>query len=458
VLFRSDYVQLSALYPSRYGTFGVGYGGSSIEFHVPSYEVIVIGDETRYVASGEVAGKYANLAMLFAYAGQTNLGFLKDKVSLGGSLKLLSQDLSASGLGGGTASGMELNAGALYPLTDSLNFGVSVLNALPASLGGKIKWSTGLEESFPALLKAGLAYRFPQKQKLTATADYDRYLTRDLPGLCHFGVEWYPLDYVAVRAGLEQNHGADAAGATAVSNDLTYGLGFFFRGFRFDYAYHNYSDLSANVTNYFSLSYSPWREPTPEAVREPLKIVSPANGSVVNQETVQLRGIIADPAIKRVVVQGKEAAITDISFAADVGLALGNNVFSVEGYDKKGKAVAAFPFRLVRLLSFKDVDKDYWAKLPIEQLATLKIIGGYPDGTFRPEAMIVRAELATLLGKLKGELTPEAGGGKPLYRDVKPGHWARGYIEQGSRLKRSEERRVGKECRRLCRSRWSPYH
>jgi peptide/nickel transport system permease protein len=27
-----------------------------------------------------------------------------------------------------------------------------------------------------------------------------------------------------------------------------------------------------------------------------------------------------------------------------------------------------------------------------------------------------------------------------------------------SRMIRSEERRVGKECRRLCRSRWSPYH
>jgi hypothetical protein len=25
-------------------------------------------------------------------------------------------------------------------------------------------------------------------------------------------------------------------------------------------------------------------------------------------------------------------------------------------------------------------------------------------------------------------------------------------------IERSEERRVGKECRRLCRSRWSPYH
>ena len=28
----------------------------------------------------------------------------------------------------------------------------------------------------------------------------------------------------------------------------------------------------------------------------------------------------------------------------------------------------------------------------------------------------------------------------------------------GTSLLRSEERRVGKECLRLCRSRWSPYH
>ena len=27
-----------------------------------------------------------------------------------------------------------------------------------------------------------------------------------------------------------------------------------------------------------------------------------------------------------------------------------------------------------------------------------------------------------------------------------------------TKKKRSEERRVGKECERLCRSRWSPYH
>ena len=29
---------------------------------------------------------------------------------------------------------------------------------------------------------------------------------------------------------------------------------------------------------------------------------------------------------------------------------------------------------------------------------------------------------------------------------------------EASAFQRSEERRVGKECLRLCRSRWSPYH
>ena len=34
-------------------------------------------------------------------------------------------------------------------------------------------------------------------------------------------------------------------------------------------------------------------------------------------------------------------------------------------------------------------------------------------------------------------------------------NWTCSFVSHGSR---SEERRVGKECSRLCRSRWSPYH
>ena len=37
-------------------------------------------------------------------------------------------------------------------------------------------------------------------------------------------------------------------------------------------------------------------------------------------------------------------------------------------------------------------------------------------------------------------------------------HGGKTAVSLGHLLWRSEERRVGKECLRLCRSRWSPYH
>jgi ribulose-phosphate 3-epimerase len=48
-----------------------------------------------------------------------------------------------------------------------------------------------------------------------------------------------------------------------------------------------------------------------------------------------------------------------------------------------------------------------------------------------------------------------------LLMSVNPGFGGQSFIPHvldKARAVRSEERRVGKECRRLCRSRWSPYH
>ena len=44
------------------------------------------------------------------------------------------------------------------------------------------------------------------------------------------------------------------------------------------------------------------------------------------------------------------------------------------------------------------------------------------------------------------------------YSDLRVGHKFVTNIRCVNRKKRSEERRVGKECRIGCRSRWSPYH
>ena len=50
-----------------------------------------------------------------------------------------------------------------------------------------------------------------------------------------------------------------------------------------------------------------------------------------------------------------------------------------------------------------------------------------------------------------------AGGGRDGWKHA-PGQRTSGEEEEEEEEERSEERRVGKECLRLCRSRWSPYH
>ena len=49
----------------------------------------------------------------------------------------------------------------------------------------------------------------------------------------------------------------------------------------------------------------------------------------------------------------------------------------------------------------------------------------------------------------------DPGQDRPLVFGTSPGQWR---TQRSERACRSEERRVGKECLRLCRSRWSPYH
>lgn len=48
---------------------------------------------------------------------------------------------------------------------------------------------------------------------------------------------------------------------------------------------------------------------------------------------------------------------------------------------------------------FKDIPNNYWAKKEIDSLVSLKIIGGYPDGTFKPNKTMTRGEVAIMIGK-----------------------------------------------------------
>lgn len=65
----------------------------------------------------------------------------------------------------------------------------------------------------------------------------------------------------------------------------------------------------------------------------------------------------------------------------------------------------------------------HWASENISRLVALGAISGYPDGTFRPDNNMTRAEFATVLTKVF-QLAPQSG---KVFTDTAK-HWAREYI------------------------------
>lgn len=85
-------------------------------------------------------------------------------------------------------------------------------------------------------------------------------------------------------------------------------------------------------------------------------------------------------------------------------------------------------------VSFSDLALDHWARREIRFLVEEGIVRGYPDGTFRPENQVTRAEFAklVLLSSLnrKASYFPSV----PTFPDVPSSHWAFGYVEACAKL------------------------
>lgn len=69
--------------------------------------------------------------------------------------------------------------------------------------------------------------------------------------------------------------------------------------------------------------------------------------------------------------------------------------------------------------NFNDVEKDRWSITAISYMSEMEIIKGYPDGSFRPQTSITRAEFASIATKF-AELTE----GNKTFNDLTKDHWA----------------------------------
>lgn len=76
---------------------------------------------------------------------------------------------------------------------------------------------------------------------------------------------------------------------------------------------------------------------------------------------------------------------------------------------------------------FSDLSSSHWAYASIVKLVNAKVLSGYPDGTFKPDKSVTRAEFTKFmvcgLG-LENVVSYSAG----KFPDVPQGHWARKYI------------------------------
>jgi len=78
--------------------------------------------------------------------------------------------------------------------------------------------------------------------------------------------------------------------------------------------------------------------------------------------------------------------------------------------------------------NFSDLSQEHWAYEAVNKMVELNIVNGYPDGTFKPQGKITRAEFAKIL-VLSLELKEKS---NVEFIDVKSDYWGYDYIKIAS--------------------------
>jgi parallel beta-helix repeat protein len=78
-------------------------------------------------------------------------------------------------------------------------------------------------------------------------------------------------------------------------------------------------------------------------------------------------------------------------------------------------------------VTFNDVPSNYWAQTFIQELASRNIIKGFPDGSFRPNDPVTRAQFAALLSQAMNKSTIRS---SATFTDVVATYWAATAIQK----------------------------
>ncbi|MBN2058761.1 MAG: S-layer homology domain-containing protein [Candidatus Saganbacteria bacterium] len=375
ILTDINYLVIGVTENAPIGRVGIGYINASVG-GIPI--TTITGTGSTAAVSWESNADYGSSVVFFTY-GTPVSRFLRgnfENISIGASLKYFLQSFNGGGtsLQDAVGSGMDADLGLTLQANDWARIGLTFNNCLPMSAGGKFTWKrNSVEESIPMATRLGGNFQLlgekgwqqSEDKQVNLNLEYESGRGGERPSVLHTGLEFWPTKIFCFRGGIDQKPKATTTG-TGVDNNLTAGLGILYQGFTFDYAYHQFGELAENTTHFFSIGY---------------------------------RGPEKKKAEKKVVEQLK---------------------------DQAGKPITEV-VQKPSLKTFTDVTDGYWARRPIEYLATLGIMNGYPDQTFRPERSLTRAELAALLVKAKG--FDLVGARQQVFTDVKANSWVAPYVK-----------------------------
>lgn len=370
-----------------FGTLGLAYMGAGTS----GIDTTTRDADSRITTAGS-SFNYSNSVISLVYGKE-----IWKNLSVGGIFKSFNK--SFSNQTGGTGSGYDIDLGLIYKPREELTLGLSQQNTLPASMGGKITWGTGLQEGIPFNTKFGLAYT-PQPTMLIAL---DMDCTPNSPSAFHGGLEWVARNFLAIRGGFEQV----PTSLTSVTMNYTAGVGLMLKNFNFDYAYYLDNVLNVNSTHYFTLSYVPReiKEEKKEAPSAPMFKDVPSD--------YWARTAIEHLAKKKIIT-----GYSDQTFKPESSLSRAELCTLL--IKAKGKPVSSPTNRL-----FKDVAIDHWAASYIESAVNLKLVDGYTDGNFKPGNQLSREEgikIISLFDNLKKVSKA------PSYADISANRWSAKYI------------------------------
>ena len=126
------------------------------------------------------------------------------------------------------------------------------------------------------------------------------------------------------------------------------------------------------------------------------------------------------PAVSYIAGKGLLSGYSDGTFKPDADITRAEFAQMISGYLKAGYAGSA---------NFKDV-KGHWASDAIDKVFGNKAVEGYPDGTFKPNKTLTRAEAVTVLNAVFNRYTTSnslknvSSSNLKNYSDISSSHWA----------------------------------